>query len=70
VGEVTRTYRLHVPLNYNLNNEAPVPLVMDYHGWAGNAYWQEKSSFFTGIFFVFFVLKGTMSQDIFLSVFL
>ncbi len=53
MGEVTRTYRLHVPLNYNLNNEAPVPLLMDYHGWAGNAYWQERSSFFTGLFFVF-----------------
>ena len=48
MGEVTRSYRLHLPLNYNPNNEVAVPLVMDYHGWGGNAQWQEKDSKFVG----------------------
>ena len=48
MGEVTRSYRLHLPRNYNPNNEVAVALVLDYHGWGGNAQWQEKDSKFVG----------------------
>ena len=36
-GTVTRNYYLHVPANYNPNNNVPVPLVLDYHGWTASA---------------------------------
>ena len=48
MGSVTRTYRLHVPRHYDTSNLVAVPLVMDYHGWGGNAQWQEKDSKFIG----------------------
>jgi poly(3-hydroxybutyrate) depolymerase len=33
-GNVTRTFRVHVPRGYNRN--APAPLVTIFHGWGGN----------------------------------
>ena len=48
LGEVVRTYRVHVPRPYNLNNEVAVPLVMDYHGYGSGAEWQEMDSNFIG----------------------
>jgi poly(3-hydroxybutyrate) depolymerase len=48
LGEVTRTYRVHVPLPYHVSNDVPVPLVMDYHGLGGGAEWQEQDSQFIG----------------------
>jgi len=37
MGEVTRHYRLHIPLHYDTTNISPVPLLLDYHGWSGTA---------------------------------
>jgi poly(3-hydroxybutyrate) depolymerase len=49
LGEVTRTYRVHVPLPYQTSNDVPVPVVMDYHGYGSGAEWQEEDSQFIGI---------------------
>jgi len=49
LGVVTRTYRLHVPQQYNLNNDVPLPLVLDYHGWGSTAIAHEKVAKFTEI---------------------
>ena len=37
MGNLQREYLLHVPTHYKRNNDIPVPLVLDYHGWTGNA---------------------------------
>ena len=37
-GEVTREYALHLPAHYDMANTLPTPLVIDYHGWTGNAH--------------------------------
>ena len=37
-GEVTREYALHLPAHYDMANTRPTPLVIDYHGWTGNAH--------------------------------
>lgn len=49
MGDVTRTYRRHVPLNYQTSNDVPVPLVIDYHGWGEDAWWHESESKFTEV---------------------
>jgi len=46
LGEVTRYFRFHVPKSYDINT--PLGLVVDYHGWTGDAHSQEKDSYFTG----------------------
>ena len=46
MGEVTRTFRLHVPQHYEV--DVAVPLVADFHGWGGDGQYQERSSHFTG----------------------
>merc|ERR550539_1362859 len=38
LGEVTRDYAIHLPAHYDLDNNVAVPLVLDYHGWTGNAH--------------------------------
>ena len=38
VGEVTRSYILHLPAHYDTTNTRPTPLMLDYHGWSGTAH--------------------------------
>ena len=45
-GLVERSYRLHVPLNYDI--DVAVPLVMDFHGWTMWAEQMEEYSKFSG----------------------
>jgi len=33
-----RSYALHVPAAYSTENDVPVPLVLDFHGWGGTAH--------------------------------
>ena len=37
MGEVNRTFMLHLPLYYPVTNDQPVPMVMDFHGTGGHA---------------------------------
>ncbi|XP_023341933.1 uncharacterized protein LOC111711739 [Eurytemora carolleeae] len=45
LGLVKRSFRLHIPLQYN--KDVPTPLVLDFHGVGGNSLFQEKDSNFT-----------------------
>jgi hypothetical protein len=63
LGEVRRTYRVHVPLPYQLSNDVPVPVVMDYHGLTGSAEWQEQDSHFIGINTLLFLSLQNSYQD-------
>ena len=38
LGEITREYALHLPAHYDVSNNVAVPLLLDYHGWTGNAH--------------------------------
>ena len=38
LGEVTRQFSLHLPAHYDTENNQPVPLVLDYHGWTSGAH--------------------------------
>lgn len=43
VDGVTRTYALHVPANYS--GDAPVPLIIDFHGMGAGAWqWEQENS--------------------------
>ena len=44
--QTQRKYRLHLPANYQTSNNQPTPLLVDFHGWGGNAHSQEKDSNF------------------------
>ena len=37
MGEVNRTFMLHLPLYYPVTNDQPVPMVLDFHGTGGHA---------------------------------
>jgi hypothetical protein len=43
---VNRTYKLHIPRNYKLNNTIPIPLLVSFHGWSGNAIENEQDAEF------------------------
>jgi len=47
MGEVQRSFRLYLPLSYD--NNTPLPLVVDFHGWGGSARYQELDSQFINI---------------------
>lgn len=49
LGETARVYKLHVPRNYATSNDRPTPMVVDFHGWGGNANSQEKDSQFVHV---------------------
>ena len=36
-GRVSRSYRLHVPKHWPLENNQPLPLLLDFHGWTQHA---------------------------------
>ena len=36
-GLVSRSYRLHVPKHWPLDNNQPLPLLLDFHGWTQHA---------------------------------
>ena len=38
LGEVIREYAIHLPAHYSVDNNVAVPLLLDYHGWTGNAH--------------------------------
>jgi polyhydroxybutyrate depolymerase len=46
-GAHTRTYRLHVPLNYRA--DTPLPVVLAFHGYGGTAAGMEASSGFSAL---------------------
>jgi len=41
-GLVSRSYRLHVPKHWPLDNKRPLPLLLDFHGWTQHAAGHEK----------------------------
>jgi len=47
MGMVDRYFRLHIPKEYDINNETP--MVVDYHGWTGDSHSQEKDSQFVKV---------------------
>ena len=47
--QTDRHYKLHVPANFPLSNDRPTPLVVDFHGWGGDANSQEKDSQFAKV---------------------
>ena len=44
LGPVNRTYKLHIPRAYNLSNTLPLPLVLSFPGWGGNAFENEQDA--------------------------
>ena len=44
LGPVKRTYKLHIPQAYNLSNTLPLPLVLSFPGWGGNAFENEQDA--------------------------
>jgi len=49
LGDTQRHYKLHVPAAYVTSNDNPTPMVVDFHGWGGNANSQEKDSLFAAV---------------------
>jgi len=41
-GSVYRNYRLHLPMHWPRENDVPLPLLLDFHGWTGNAMGHES----------------------------
>ena len=35
LGEVERSFKLHIPAGYSTDNEVAVPLVLDFHAFLG-----------------------------------
>ena len=49
-GLVSRSYRLHVPKHWPLDNNQPLPLLLDFHGWTQHAGARKtQTKFETGI---------------------
>ena len=44
--QTNRVYRLHLPTAYASSNDAPTPMVVDFHGWSGDSNSQERKSQF------------------------
>jgi len=42
LGPVYRNYRLHLPTHWPRENNIPLPLLLDFHGWTGNAMGHES----------------------------
>ena len=49
MGEVNRTYVLHLPKHYPITNDQPVPLVLDFHGTGGHAQTHHSVGGFTDV---------------------
>lgn len=43
LGAIQRHYVVHVPLAYSSDNNVPVPLLVDFHGWGGTDQYQMNS---------------------------
>ena len=41
IGQVERTFRIHLPLGYSAQNDVMTPLVLDFHGYACDSSCQE-----------------------------
>merc|ERR1712117_217606 len=41
LGEIERSFVLHLPAGYSSNNDVETPLVLDFHGWFGDGSSQE-----------------------------
>ena len=41
VGQVERTFRIHLPSGYSTQNDVKTPLVLDFHGYTGDSSSQE-----------------------------
>ena len=46
---MSRSYLLHLPLHFLLENSLPLPLVLDYHSWGDTASSHEVYSMFSAV---------------------